>query len=97
MGKAKKTAPVKVQIVDFHTKVGVTLNMGDYESYRIDCGVTLRAEAPAANDTELNAIKDQLSAKGWDMVNSELDTKVAAARKEIRKAAKKRKRENGYD
>ena len=74
---AKKKEKLKLEKVV--VGYGMTLNLGNYESFRVDTQVTISVPL----DRDLEKGKKEAYAEGWRIVEEELKKQVVAIRKEI--------------
>jgi len=59
---------------------GMTLNLGNYESFRLDTTVTLSSNIRPTSEQEANDLRTKMFREGWDIVEKELNTKVSKIR-----------------
>jgi hypothetical protein len=62
-------------------KYGMTLNLGNYESFRADAEMEVVANKQCKNEEEVEILKDEMYLYGWNAVKDELKKQVAAVRK----------------
>lgn len=61
-------------------KYGMTLNLGNYESFRADAEATIVADRVCETEADAIALKDEMFEYGWQLVKDQLKKQVKAVR-----------------
>lgn len=69
-----------IELVSITVSSGMTLNLGNYESARVDAEVTLRSNKIPKTKEEFLKQKDRLFSVGWKIINAQLIDKVKTIR-----------------
>lgn len=89
---AKKTVPAKkksFQVESVTVKYGMTLNLGNFEFFRVDAEATLRCGEILDTPEQVEKIRKEMFAEGWQMVKNELVPQVRS----IREGQEKKKKD----
>lgn len=84
--KEKVEKVVKFTVDSVYVGAGLTLNMGEYESARIDTGITLRSHVQSMSEHDRETLKNEMLEYGWREVRAD----IKARAKEIREGRAKR-------
>jgi|WetSurMetagenome_2_1015567.scaffolds.fasta_scaffold631638_2 hypothetical protein len=67
-------------IKEITVSYGMTLNIGNYESFRVDAQVTLKSDKVCADQDEFNALEASIFETGWEIVKEQIKRKVDTVR-----------------
>jgi hypothetical protein len=81
---AKKKMEKTFDVVEAKVSYGMTLNIGNYESFRADAGCTVRARGNEVSEEEVDAMFEE----GWKYAKEQLKVQV----KNVRESTDKGKR-----
>jgi hypothetical protein len=80
----KSTAP-SFEVEEVRVNYGMTLNIGNYESFRADAGCTIKATKKVTTKTEADKLRKEMYEAGWEVVKDELRKQVKAVRESSNK------------
>ena len=76
-----KVAGPDFKTVEVYVGYGMTLNIGNYESFRVDAGITLRADRPPRDEADRKEMENAMYEYGWNAVKEQLKPQVLMVRK----------------
>lgn len=83
-----ETKTLDFEVSEITVSYGMTMNIGNYESFRVDTQVQMRKrEASKTEDLE-EAIVDKMFADAWRIAKAQIETKVKAVRSQTEKGSK---------
>jgi len=83
--KPTDTVQKPYEVLEVRTSYGMTLNLGNYESFRADAGVTVKMNRPLQEGDDAELLKDEMYDYAWKTVKAELKEQVKAIRDNSKK------------
>lgn len=80
----KKKRQKSFDVAEVRVSYGMTLNIGNYESFRTDAACVIRANVVCKTDEEADQLREDMYAEGWAIVKEQLATQVRGVRKKTR-------------
>jgi hypothetical protein len=78
--KKKEIEGVEFQVSQMTFSGGMTLNMGDYESFRADVSITLKNNKEFSTTKEKKESIARMQIEGWDLVDEVIRPKLVSAK-----------------
>jgi len=78
--KKKEIEGVEFQVSQMTFSGGMTLNMGDYESFRADVSITLKNNKEFSTAKEKKESIARMQIEGWDLVDEVIRPKLVSAK-----------------
>jgi len=85
MKASKEEKPLEFQLEKVTTSLGMTLNIGDYESIRVDTFIGLRSIKECKTAKEFAEHKDRILEEASRIAKEDVIDKVKAIRKQYKK------------
>lgn len=68
-------------VTEVNVSTGMTINIGNYESLRVDASVNIKRDAPVGEDaSKEESIVADMYEKGWKIVQDQVRDKVIAVK-----------------
>lgn len=71
----------KFRVSEVQVSYGMTMNLGNYESFRVDGGLTLRCDKEFATEEEAKKTREEMFEEAWAVAENEVKQKIIAVRK----------------
>lgn len=85
MEKKKESTKLNFHVGSVTVKYGMTLNIGNFESFRADAEATIVCDKVCKSEEEREAIKVEMFDYGWEQVKEQLKRQVKAVREATKK------------
>ena len=76
----KEREDIEFQVSQMTFSGGMTLNMGNYESFKADVSVTLKSNKEFTSAKEKRESIERMQKEGWDLVDEVIRPKLAGAK-----------------